>query len=571
MKFAKSHRLSLLARVHLRKLPRGKVSERTLCKLENAILKEMMDFLPDSVDTIVRSYFLTLSPGDSNIRKSTWEKLQFLLKVLNTRGQLRWLCYHFFTPVLERSNVITRKKLLFTILLNWSKFSEEVLSRLSISKNDNQGLRHITLDEFVENQKNPSFDKKDTYVLEGEYKLSYQKDHEYLKKYLFGRIIMWNSHLALNLLLNSPRLRDSFQLSKYIEKVPDFHDLVFSAVELSVFVHPRSGDTLDQRKTKYNLDYPDSIKDIEIWHQRFIVSDKKWILIDATTMPQLDFVAGHWQFLEQDRLTSDVIRLKKPKGTTKIHLNQAIFLMGRVDENWYHFLLDTLARYPEFESTNPDIPVLVRGDLPQSMIDFLNQVTSRKLIFVNPGDLVTVDLLFYIAARSTVYDSTPVNGDDRVRFSPISLARLKKCVSERMTVNNSQSFPSSFYIIRDSKYRNLVNQQSVVSELCRAGFSIVDCTSYFFENQFHYFAQAKNVVSPGGAVLANMLFMDPGSRITVLRSWRGSDLRLWKKLAEACHLEYDEVVGIPTYFGTNSLSRQHSNFFLPKIFLRNIN
>jgi hypothetical protein len=57
--------------------------------------------------------------------------------------------------------------------------------------------------------------------------------------------------------------------------------------------------------------------------------------------------------------------------------------------------------------------------------------------------------------------------------------------------------------------------------------------------------------------------MEKGSTITVLRSSRDSNLRLWEKLAQACGIDFNEVVGVPTYFGPKTLARQHSNYFLP--------
>jgi hypothetical protein len=77
------------------------------------------------------------------------------------------------------------------------------------------------------------------------------------------------------------------------------------------------------------------------------------------------------------------------------------------------------------------------------------------------------------------------------------------------------------------------------------------------------------VVAPGGAALANIIFM-PGSVVVVLRSRRNSDLGLWVKLAKAVGVNCIEVTGMPTYFGPGKLRRMHSDFYISSRKLRKV-
>jgi capsular polysaccharide biosynthesis protein len=162
-----------------------------------------------------------------------------------------------------------------------------------------------------------------------------------------------------------------------------------------------------------------------------------------------------------------------------------------------------------------------------------------------------------------VFDSKPVSAQERVKFSPKSLSKTRNWILENLHVSTKNEFPGKIFINRKAKYRNLINSKSVRGKLEEQGYEILECTEEFFMNQSEYFARANHVVAPGGAVLANILFMEKGSTITVLRSSRDSNLRLWKKLAQACGIDFNEVVGVPTYFGPKTLARQHSNYFLP--------
>jgi hypothetical protein len=457
-------------------------------------------------------------------------------------------------------------------LSNWKKFSDEVLAYLAISQETTQEFGRITLSQFSHPQSTNISDLKGTYVLESEYEasLNYAKSVTNWQNKTLAKIILWNTSYALLLIKQSSILRSSTNLEKFLEYFPDFLDLLKSRETLDVVFHPDSGKTLDQRFNDGSLKSPDVIHDVEIWHQRFIVKNKTWVLIDSTCSPQLDFVAGHWQFLEQEKASIGTASLAVPRSTNRVTLDRAILLMGRVDENWYHLLLDTFPRYLQFEELDADIPVLVRADLPRSSINFLKKVISRRLIFVKLEDLISVNSLYFVAGRSTVYDSAAKADDLQVAFSPLSLFRARELILKRLSLGTTTGLSNQIYLNRDSRYRNLVNQNAVASKLQKSGYLVVESNEKFFKNQFQVFAEAKHIVSPGGASLANIIFMTTGSRVTAIRSWRGSDLKLWKKLAEACHIEFEEIIGIPTYFGRNSLRREHSNFYVPIKWLRKL-
>jgi capsular polysaccharide biosynthesis protein len=255
--------------------------------------------------------------------------------------------------------------------------------------------------------------------------------------------------------------------------------------------------------------------------------------------------------------------LKKPQQFIKIELEQAIYLLGRADENWFHFLLDTLPRYLQLREINEDVPVLVRSDLPETTISLIKKLIPNKVLFVSPKDLVSVEKLFFIAARSTVHDSVPTNGEDQVKFSPKSLRELRDWVLNNLSTELGSKFSDKIFIPRHAKYRNLINTDKLQEQLENIGFETIETNSDFYVRQHFYFNQASQLVAPGGAVLANIVFMKPGSKVLVIRSWRDPNLLLWKKLAESCGVQFSEAIGFPTYYGRDTLARQHSNYFLP--------
>jgi hypothetical protein len=575
MKANQTHPLSFFNKLRLKKLYNTSKFTENLKGLESSILLELNGFVNLGEISKFHSDSLILGEYKANREQDARTKIKLFLRILETPGLFRWLCFWFFTPVLEKAYEITRTKLSLKILADHRKFSREVLSRLHLLKIDIEKLAKIPVGEFSNPNSNVSLSVGKSYLLESGYfqRLVYSKRKlNQLKNYQIAKIITWDSRYAISLIQGSTKLNNSADLHRFLDAFPEFKQKLESRRKVKVTFHSNSGDTLDQRLEKQGLITPDSVVNAQIWHQRFIVVNSEWLLIDETCSPQIDFVAGHSLFIEQTRLLSGGVSLQKPAGGRQINLAEAIFLIGRADENWYHLLLDTLPRYLWFESLDSHVPVLVRSDLPKTSIDLLCKLIPRTLIFVEPNDTVSVALLHFIAGRSTVFDSEPISGLERVKFSPENLRKMKNWILGTLSASEEIEFPKKIFINRSSKYRNLINSRSVAEKLAKQGYEKLECTEQFFLHQSEYFARANHIVTPGGAVLANILFMKEGSRVTAIRSTRGSDLRLWEKLAQACGIEFTEVIGIPSYFGPNSLERQHSNYFLPlkrlnKIFL----
>ena len=566
MRRNKPHRLSFSTKLRLKKLHRTSIFSQSLRGLETEILLEMTGFSNEAEIPKIHPFSLILGESKTNRKLDARTKKLLILSVIRTRGQLRWLCFWFFTPVSEKAYQVTRTKLFLKILFDFHKFSREVLSRLYLVETNTESLIKIPL--WVYSNPNSGFSLKigEKFLLESEYSLAlrfWNRGTSQLREYKMGQIILYDSNCAISLIQKSNKLNKSIGLQKFIDSLPEFKQKLESRSKVTVTFHSSAGDTLDERLEKQKIVSSDAVMNAQIWHQRFILTDNSWLLIDETCSPQLDFVAGHWQFLEQAKSFSGEVLLEKPLGGNQINLEEALYLIGRADENWYHLLLDTLPRYLWFESLDRDIPVLVRSDLPKTSIDILSRLIPRRLIFVEPHDTVSVTLLHFVAGRSTVFDSKPVSAQERVNFSPKSLSKTRNWILENFHIRTEIEFPEKIFINRKAKYRNLINAKSVRGKLEAQGYETLECTEEFFMNQSEYFARANHIVAPGGAVLANILFMENGNTVTVIRSSRDSNLRLWEKLAQACGIEFNEVVGVPTYFGPKTLARQHSNYFLP--------
>lgn len=553
-----------ITKFHLLRMRKGVNSSEFLLKLETKILNELVTFKPEFMVVKMQSQKLILRPRNKQTQLSTIRALSLTWSILQTRGQMRWLCHSLFSPVMGNAYQISQAKLIWLIGHNWQKFSEEVLSCLSVPFEETNQLKRVSLYQYINPNGIHPFEHSHTYLLEGEYNrgLNY-RSHRVFRISTLARIIQWDSICAIVFIRQSAALKGSVQFQEFLESFPDFQNLLNSRASLDVVFHAKCNETFDQRSCNDFSDGHDVVTDVEIWHQRFIIKDDSWLVIDSTSSPQLGFVAGHWQFLEQNKVGLSKVDISRPIDANRIDLDRAIFLIGRVDENWYHLLLDTLPRYLLLKDVDPDVPVLIRGDLPQTSKTLIEILVEREIIYVQPEDLVYLKTLYFVSARSTVYDSAPEKNQERVSYSPVIIQKQREWILQSFPLMKSQVFPREIFLMRHGKYRNLLNIDAISRYFKKNDFHVIKPDESFYLNQARFFSEANTIVSPGGAVLANIIFMERGSRVVSIRSWRGSDLPLWKLLAGACQVNHSEVVGIPSYFGLKSLLRAHSNYYVP--------
>jgi len=333
--------------------------------------------------------------------------------------------------------------------------------------------------------------------------------------------------------------------------------------------HSLSNMKLDDLYLKKGFNAYEEILDAEILHQKFIKVGENILNLESTSSVKQKFVAGLWAYTYRIYRDQDLSALILPNNNSN-SISEGIYLIGRCDENWYHFLLDTLPRLLFFESISMDVPLLIRSDIPRTTKEFIYKITNRKIIELEPNTRIKVAKLYVCPGRSTVYDVKPPRHENWVEFSPIVLSKLRERIMDCLADESSPNILGTILISRKSSKRNLLNTESIEKVISESHVPIYKLDQDFFRDQIKIFANTKHVISPGGAVLANIIFMRSGSKVTVLRSYGYSKLNIWKQLAEISKVEYSEVRGIPSYWGFNFLRRLHSNFYISPRKLRRI-
>jgi hypothetical protein len=356
-------------------------------------------------------------------------------------------------------------------------------------------------------------------------------------------------------------LFDRFQ-SYLLRSYPSFWSEISSKSLVSLDIHLDANQSLDLKLENSSQKHFEMIEKVEIWHQRFLVKDGKWKIIDATTDPRIEFVAGQWQFVERIAGMSDKVLIRIPRSTSR-SIAKGIFLCGRCDENWYHFLIDTLPRLEAFQELSLDVPILIRSDIPRTSKDLIRALVRRRIIEIDPDSVLRVDLLYFVSSRSSIFDSKPPVNAEFLHLPTTTLKKLRERVIEGQDPETAYSGHNTFYLKRDSVLRGILNAESVEAVVRELEIDMQESNTNFFKFQVSAFQQANLVVIPGGASVANILFMKPGAKVLILKSWRNGKLNLWKSLALGLGLEYKEINGVPNYYGLNRLRRVHSDYWIP--------
>lgn len=551
----------------LRKYEAGSLPQEEITKLLNKIIENSKSLHQGDRNISFKSSALYLLSETHTHQCSHLKALPGYIRILQIRGMTRWLSKNYVFDSDTDPYSIGRFRLLFILVTREREKACKLLKRVVLSTDD-----HFPRVEVVPNEVFTHPDTKFkcsgevTYKIVSEVssKLRYSNLNKRDFGNLFANIILWDSQIALKMIKYEHIVSNDLNVRKVIEAFPDFKAKLECSRLFQIHAHNNKDQSFDERLRESGGNFVhDQLQDAKILNQRFVVSDENWIWFDATCDPKIDFVAGHWQFVEQSHSHSDHIFIRTHGKLRNREFKEAIFLIGRADENWYHLLLDTLPRYLFMKDLPSDIPVLIRDDLPLTSKEFLQKLLDRTIVEISTTEQVHVETLYFLAARGTIFDSEPQKGTSLIKFSPRVFLELKNFVLERMNEPHGFEIHKRIVFPRKAKYRNVVNYQRLLRWANYFGYKEIDPNSEFFRNQFWVFNKAEKVISPGGALLANMLFMKPGSIVIAPISLNTKDLNLWKELGTACGLEVYELPGVPIKFGRTQLSRTHANFFIP--------
>jgi hypothetical protein len=560
------------------------LGKKIMTLLENRLENELKSLFQEFTKHNGRQklYIQRLLFSEDHHEINTFRRCKTLLVVLRCRGLLRTLLFLIPLPGLEVPGDLhdLKRMDIFRILLRERAiFFSHIVAKLKLVHPSPTDLFDVPLiiDVMRFNLK-----ELENYRGRRRFYFDFQNDDAPIygndnliklpsKEIFFYKLVIWDSHGLANFILKK-QMRDISKL--YFDEIyPQFPLKVEEFEVLQVRVLPRYDEVLDFDSTRNIQSDYQVLQSAQIWHQRFIISNKEFLVHDSTSHPEQEFVAGQWHYIKSFDGGGNKCLIKKVLGGTK-YLKSGIFLSGRCDENWFHFIIDTVPRILFVSDIPRDVPLLIRSDIPENSKSVLASITNREIIEIESNEILEVQNLYVVPGRSSVFDSKPPKGSSFVEFSPTALKSIRSLLLNAQNEIGSNSLVDTsahtIALSRSSKTRNIQNWSSLNQVIKNFGFVIYELNDVFFRNQIKTFNNARILIAPGGAALANILFMPPGSVVVVLRSWRNRDLELWVKLAKSMDVNCVEITGVPTYFGPGKLRRAHSDFYISPRKLRKV-
>ncbi len=182
------------------------------------------------------------------------------------------------------------------------------------------------------------------------------------------------------------------------------------------------------------------------------------------------------------------------------------FLFG-AEENYWHFLIDFIPRLLCLKYlSHKKIKVIVSDRLPKKFFNFMSKVL-RKL------NIQEIDFL-KINQNNLVYSFEKLIFSSRPSISFAS--NFLNQISKDFIVKKKKK---NLYVKRGNAVRRRVlNEEKIINFIKQYDYDIIDCFDLDIEEQFKIFSEAKNIIIPSGASMANLMFTPNDINVVEIRS-----------------------------------------------------
>ena len=235
------------------------------------------------------------------------------------------------------------------------------------------------------------------------------------------------------------------------------------------------------------------------------IQPKLWSVITGDFFIFSDFERYLSSFKHQKIILNRHEEIKKYSKT--IQKNTGNYFLFGGENNYWHFLIDFMPRlFCLNYITNKDIQIIIAADLDKKYLEFI--INYCKLIKLDKLNFIKInrDNLIYFF-ENLIFTSRPSISFDYVFYNKfIGNSYLKKRIR-------------NLYVKRGNTInRRVLNENELIKFLQKYNYEIIDCVEMKIEEQIKVFSQAKNIIIPSGAAMANLLFVPDNINVVEIRS-----------------------------------------------------
>jgi capsular polysaccharide biosynthesis protein len=216
-------------------------------------------------------------------------------------------------------------------------------------------------------------------------------------------------------------------------------------------------------------------------------------------------------------------------------VKKAVSMLGSCTGNYAHWLTETLPKLLLADSVQgwEDYPLLVDAWIHPNFvksIELFNKnrreiIRIKRWETVEVESLVEVTLPAYIPPEYRHFMQTKelsIPDAAEFPFSSPALDMLRNA-AQAATGGIDRTAPKKLYLFRSPEScgntRHVTNIDDIERIIKKFGYTMLDPAKLSFEDQIRVFSNARKIVSPLGAALANTIFTPPGCKVLGLSPW----------------------------------------------------
>ena len=300
-----------------------------------------------------------------------------------------------------------------------------------------------------------------------------------------------------------------------------------------------------------------------------ILNSKTLFIYDRSDDPRLTDVAGN-QFIEFGSI-SDLNHAYTVLSHVTRHIEEGIHLISRRNDNWFHWLIETLPRLLLLpEDINKEVPLIISSSISSTAMESLKLLTERELFEVGENEVLEVNKLYLPGPAVYHPDSSEMNWDKRTGVNQAVLKSLRQLILSKLQIEPVKRH--NIFFGRYSPYRKLINIKQIEKILTNDyDFQSINPDQLNFQEQVKLFSQTRTVIIPGGAAMANFIFLPENAKTLVLVSDLLRGYEMPAALASVANARCSVVLGphlgsSPQVFSRHDLF--HSDYFIDPDVLR---
>ena len=288
-------------------------------------------------------------------------------------------------------------------------------------------------------------------------------------------------------------------------------------------------------------------KEVLIQSGSLLINDEnKFLVADRAARPEFDFVSGQWEIALGSNARLKEVQIAERKAPTEI-LEAAVSLLGRNPENYFHSLIEYLPRYFTAMESGlvKDHVFLLNSESPPT-IKFAAEsfIPQSSIRYVSKDDSIQVKELLVPTFHTQTYDSTQIPWEYSGLMDWAPIEQFSRRMLE-LHLGPEEKYPD-FFAVRAGGLRAIPNVKRLIRIAEEEGFEILDLTTLSFVEQLNRMYWSRKIIIPGGAGLAGMIFMQPGTSVLTLATAEQKELGTYRAIAEHAKVDLNYLLGVST-------------------------